>query len=177
MKFLSSLLLALVAAAAAEAESNPEPVYRQGTITYEVGNPMALKDFDFDLSGAIENVRAFKTALVAQAWEIVQPAALFFLSAFIFYVFASLAFQLAYGLSSGKLTLFGGAWNWVASTLAGANAALLEKLANVMPEEEDGEASTADNNDMRARRNAAFPSESQLLSLLRGVGEAMTKYD
>ncbi len=171
---MKCFVLFLSFAVAASADGNPGPFYRQGSIAYEVDDPVALKDFDFDLSGAIGDVQAFKTGLISQAWAIAQPAALFFLTAFAFYVLASLAFQLAYAVFSGKLTLLGGAWNWLASTLAGANAAVLEKFASAMPElEAEGKFGDA----VRARRNAAFPSESQLLNLLRGVGEALAKYE
>ncbi len=160
MKFALLVSMALAASASAD------PVYQEGTMSYTFDKPVNL-----DISGALTGIKEFKTGLAAQLFAIAQPAAIFFVAAFVVYVFASLAFQIAFALFNGKLSLFAGLW----TILANFNSALLGKFKGALNRDEmmDGEVAA----DIRAKRNAAFPTESQLMNLLSGLADAMEKFD
>ncbi len=174
------LLLMAATAAVAMADSRPEPFFRRGVYKVDDAPVAKFKDWNFDLKGILSNAYDFKTGLVAQAWAIAQPAFFFFLAAFVVYVFASMVFQLAFAVFNGKMGVFTGFWTWLSTWLGGINTAVLSKFANLKNFDDEAEVDAAGGdvaNEARSRRNAAFPTESQLLSLLSGVAEAISKYD
>lgn len=132
-----------------------------------------IPEFSVEGAGFREALTTFKGTALATFGGALGLAAFVFVA----YFFLVLLWNLAVLIFSGKYNLLVGVINWlglfknnVYSGLSGMKsrgaAAPVEEVVDNMVDEE-----------IRSRRNAGFPTESQLLDLLSGVAEAITKYD
>ena len=164
------LVVAMLAGAAlATPSAVPEPIYQRGSLSFALDDPVEFPDLTASLAG----LKDFKAGLAARAWAVALPAASFFLAAFAVYVVAALACQMAFAAFQGKLVLFRGLWSYLARAKNGIFAQLYRMGARARDDEMEDDVA----GDVRERRNAGFPTESQLLNLISGLGDVLTKYD
>ncbi len=165
MKFL---ILALTVAACVA-----EPVYRQGNFNFELNEPARFPNFD--VNATVEGIQGFKTGLVNAVWSVGAPAVIFTFSLIAVVFAATILYQLAAAIFTGKLGLISGLFSLIVQFFSNFQSKLGGIVGGIKGDGEEDEDDVAAS--IRAKRNAGKAAEGQLMDMLSSVTAALKKFE